>query len=294
MSNTDTKVTKIKITDLALLNKDKKLGSANFGNQAAGTAPNSPGAHNIVTIAAPKDQAIRSFEPDNLKDTKGIKYSEAMRGADMSNQRNGRFRLNELTRGPLSVEAEEEARIEAEVQRRLAIQLQAISDSSRKAAYQEGFEKGKGDARAEVLTQCKPMVDQFEALVGGFENMQTDLFKANEEYLIHMVYRLAKHVLLRELKEDTEYVRRLVSQLLERLGTRENIKIFVGEMEYSSAETLREGLAQTLGQLKNLSIEQDSTITGRGCRLETDYGEIDARLEVQIENIAQTLGVSST
>lgn len=289
MSTTDIKVTKIKITDLASLNKDKKAQGA-----VPSGAPGTPSGHNIVTIPAPKEQAIKSFAPDNLKDSKGIKYSEAMRGADLSNQRNARFRLNELTRGPLSVEAEEEARIEAEVQRRLGIQLQELSEITRKTAYQEGFEKGKQDARTEVLTASRPMVDQFEALVRGFDNVQTDIFKANEEYLIHMVYRLAKHVLLRELKEDTDYVRRLVSQLLERLGTRENIKIFVGETEYSSAETLREGLAQTLGQLKNLSIEQDSTITGRGCRLETDFGEIDARIEVQIENIAQTLGVSSS
>lgn len=287
MSQPEIKVTKIKITDLATLRDQRK---------ASGAAPTGEtsklGGHSIVTIPAPKEQAITAFEPGDLKDRRGVKYSEAMKGVDMSTQKNARFRLNDLVRGPLSVEAEEEARVEAEVERRLALKIDEAREKARQEGYDEGFKLGKDDARKEVLAACKPDMERFAAFLSELEAMRGEIFKANEEYLIRMVYRLANHVLLRELKEDAEYVKRLVSQLLERLGTRENIKIFVGEAEYSSAEALKEGLAQSVGQLKNLSIELDASIAGRGCRVETEFGEVDAQIEVQIQNIAQALGVS--
>jgi flagellar assembly protein FliH len=137
------------------------------------------------------------------------------------------------------------------------------------------------------------MMQTFEKLLADLENTRHDVFKANEEFILRIVYRLVKHVLLRELKEDTEYVKRLMLQLLDRLGTKENIKIFIGEAEFSSAEALKDTLAQTSGQLKNVNIERDHNISGRGCRVETEFGDIDAQIEVQLQNVAQALGVDT-
>ena len=120
--------------------------------------------------------------------------------------------------------------------------------------------------------------------------MGQEVFRANEEYLIRMVYRLVSMVVLKELNEDAEYIKRLVGQLFDRVGTKENVKIYLGSEEYSAAEQLKAGLAQSFGELKNISIEVDSKIT-QGCRIETDFGEVDARIEMQLQNIAQAIGV---
>lgn len=279
----------LQITDLATLQERKRL--AGGGTEPL---PTQTSAHNIVTVEMPKEQIIRQYSPGGLKDERGVKYSKAMRGASsLDEQKNSRFRLNELTRGPLSVEAEEEARIESEVERRLADRLEATREKARAEAYEAGFAEGKGNARAEVLAELKPVVDRFDGVVNSFENMRHEIFKANEEFLIRMVYSLAKHVLLRELKEDTGYTKRLITQLLERQGTRENIKIYLGNEEYSSAEALKGSLAQALGQLNNITVELDPSIASRGCRVETEFGDIDAQIDVQIQNIAQALGVGA-
>lgn len=284
----------IKVTDLASINEKKKAtGGFNDGGISApgGTRV---GGHNIVTITVDHEQKISSFEPESLAKSSGVRYSQAMRGAaNLDNQKNTRFRLNELTRGPLSVEAEEEVRIEGEVERRLGIKLEEIREKTRAEAHQEGLSKGKEDARAEILAEYKPVIERFENLLAAIESSRAEVFKANEDFLIKLVHRVAKHVLLRELKEDPEYTKRLIIQLLERIGTKENIKIFVGEAEYSSAEALKGSLAQSLGQLKNITVDLDQSISNRGCRVETEFGDIDAQIEVQIQSIAQALGVET-
>ena len=284
----------IKVTDLAsLTEKRKATGAFNDGGISA-TPGTRVGGHNIVTISVDHEQKVSSFEPESLSKKGGVRYSEAMRGAsNLDNQKNTRFRLNELTRGPLSVEAEEEVRIESEVERRLAIKLEAIREKTRLEAHQEGLDKGRVDARTEILAEYKPVIERFESLLATLDGAREEVFKANEDFLIKLVHRLAKHVLLRELKEDVDYTKRLVTQLLERIGTKENIKIFLGESEIYSAEALKGSLAQSMGQLKNITVELDSNITSRGCRIETEFGDIDARLEVQIENLAQVLGVET-
>ena len=45
----------------------------------------------------------------------------------------------------------------------------------------------------------------------------------------------------------------------------------------------------SISGLKNLSIETDPEISPGGCRVDSDFGDIDATLETQLETIRQTL-----
>lgn len=250
------------------------------------------GGQNIVTVEISKEHVVQQFEAGRLHDSKGIRYSTVAKGfTDDVVKHNQRFRLNELTRGPLSVEAEEEARIEVEVQRRLGQRLDELRNQVTADAYQAGFASGKEDGKRESIELAQPQLEQFEKLVRGLDGLGQEIFKANEEILIHMVYQLTKAVVLKELSEDIDYTRRLAVHLLERLGTRENIKIFVGEAALSSVDALKQGLVQSLGQLNNVSVEADASIKDAGCRVETEFGEVDGRIEVQLQNIAAGLSV---
>jgi flagellar assembly protein FliH len=287
------KITDVQITDLSQIQAKVAL------NRIAMPMPEGKGTNiggqNIVSMAVPEGQTIESFEPSKLKSIKSLRYSEVKQGAiNYDVQKSSRFKLSELARGPLSVEVEEEERIEREIQARLKERFESIKDEVTKQAYEAGFSKGTEEAKKEFLTQMKPRIDQFEGLLQDLEISKTEIYKANEEFLIRLINRMAKAVILRELKEDTDYTKRLILQILDRLGTKDNIKIFVGEKAISSAEAIKEGLAQSLGQLKNVAIELDSSITHRGCRVETEFGEVDARIDVQIENLAKTLGVESS
>ena len=250
------------------------------------------GGQNIVEIEFSKEQKIDSFTPDLLKDTKGIVYSEVQRGfANAEDKKTKQFQIDILTRNPLSVAEEEEARIQAEIKYRLAKKLDEIREEVKKEAYDAGYKEGKSHAHEEILAEAKPVLENFNNLVLQFEKCKEEIFKTNEELLIRMLNRILKNVLLKELKEDTDYTRRLALELIDRVGTRENIKIFVNEQQYASAQKLKEDLVKTLGELKNLSIELDPENINGGCRIETEFGEVDARIEVQLNNIAQSLGV---
>lgn len=253
-------------------------------------------SHNIVTVPIPKTHMVDEYEPGKLRDSAGIKYSEVSKNFSQGSgdRKNSRFKLNELTKGPLSVLEEEELRIRDEVDRRVQEELTRLSETAKKEGYEAGFEAGKAQATQQTLDAAKPMVENFQAMITEFDSQREMIFKANEDLIGKMVYWIAKMVTLKELKEDQDYTRRLILNLLDRIGTRENIKIFVGMQVYSAAEKLKQDLAQSLGQLKNISIELDSTITDLGCRLETDFCEVDARIATQLENCGETFDVEKS
>ncbi|MGE4234029.1 MAG: FliH/SctL family protein [Bacteriovoracia bacterium] len=271
---------------------DVKVVDLNKGKEASALPGSSINGHNIVTVAVQTVRNIDEFSPSTLKDTKGIHYGQIKKGFDHSTK-NSRFRISELTRGPLSVDEEEEQRIVSEVESRLNKKLDELRKEVSDQAQLDGLEEGKKIAREEVFAEAKPDLERLQGLIKQFESMSKDVFKANEEFLIRLVYRIAKLVILKEISEDKDYIKRLVENILERLGTKENIKVFVSPKEYSTVQNLKHDLAQTLGELKNITIEVDSQIESAGCRLETDFGEVDARIEVQIDSIAKAFGANS-
>ena len=247
-------------------------------------------SHNIVSIPTPKSHVVNEFVPGKLNDNKGIRYSEVQKTFKSNEMKASRFQLSELTLGPLAVNDELEERVQVEVERRLEVELAVLREKIAKEAFDTGQAAGRKEAHEMVFQNAKPLVEKFEKLVNEIESLKEEVAKANEDFIVQLVYKLAKLVTLKEIKEDRQYITRLLASLIERVGVRENIKIYVNAEDYSAAEQIKADLAQKLGTLKNISIEPEAEGQDRGCRIETDFGEIDAKIETQLKNIESTFG----
>jgi flagellar assembly protein FliH len=121
------------------------------------------------------------------------------------------------------------------------------------------------------------------------EKAKGEFFEANREFLMNVIYRIAKTVLLKEITTDREYLLRLSRELLERCGLRENLTLRLHPSDASSVEMLKQGLMQSYSNLRNLSIELSDHVHQGGCILETEWGAIDGSLETQLSQVLSTL-----
>lgn len=204
-------------------------------------------------------------------------------------QRDSRFSINPLLRDPLSVEEEERRVIEEKVRSRVA----AMADEARAKAAEEGFQQGQAKGYEDAFAQFKgegaERLARFEAMVKQAESAKESIFKQNERFLIDLVFRVSRMILLRELATDRDYVVRLCRELIERVGVRENIRIRIHPDEASTIGMIREGLEKTFGSLKNLHIEISNQVQVGGCMLETEWNAIDASLENQLKAVSEAL-----
>lgn len=207
-------------------------------------------------------------------------------------RKDARFKLNPLLKEPLAIEDEERRVIEEKVRARVA----AIADEAREQAaakgYQDGLKRGHQEAFQKFQTECAAHLTRIEALIQSFENARKDIFQANEHALIELIYQTARAVLLRELKSDREYVLRLAKELVERVGTRENIRIRIHPQDRESIEMLKSGLSESFGTLQNVMIEVSEQVRQGGCVVESEWNAINASVETQLRKIhAALLGV---
>lgn len=234
--------------------------------------------------------AIKPFRPKTFGEsaTKDLGQVKQQFGSAQSSQPS-RFDLHPAAKKLLGVEQQENDHIEEAVNTAVQAQLSQLRDQ----AYQEGFERGltEGKAQAEVefLASVKPLYDQFEALCREYDTMKPELYAANEQFLVQLMFQFGKQILLKELSTDAEYVKRLSALMIEKIGAKDHVKLKVSRQDYANLEQIRDYLKGQFPDLKNIQIEASDDLVLGGCKVETDLSRINASVETQLKSIEQTL-----
>jgi flagellar assembly protein FliH len=194
----------------------------------------------------------------------------------------------------LGVEAEEKSHLEEQVSREVEVRVQQI----REKAYQEGFirgqEDGKSCAEKEFFESVQPQFDQFVKLLSELDSVKGEMYLANEQFLIQLIFQISKTVLLTDLKHDRNLVKRLTAQIIEKIGAKENIRLRVSQEDYKNMEGLRDFLKVQFPELKNIQIDPSDDMLLGGVKIETDLSRINASVEAQLIAIHDALVLGDT
>jgi flagellar biosynthesis/type III secretory pathway protein FliH len=135
-----------------------------------------------------------------------------------------------------------------------------------------------------------PLEDRFASLIAEFEEVKKELHAANESFLISLVFQVGKQILLKELRTDREYVKRITSHVVEKLGAKDHVRIRIGRQDAEMLEQIKDHLKVQLPDLKNIQIEVTDDLPMGGCKVETDLSRMNASVETQLAAIEKALG----
>lgn len=144
-------------------------------------------------------------------------------------------------------------------------------------------------ASFEVSKDVTHLQQSLEYLLAAIENAKIEMFRANEMFLVNLVYRIAKIVLLKELSIDRNYIVRLAEDLIERLDVRDNIQIQIAPVDFENFARIKQVIEKKFGMMKNLNIEACDHIQSGGCFIKTEWNTIDASIETQLSGIYESL-----
>ncbi len=278
---------------------NSKFKPQSNSNDSQSLDPGSEGEFRILKIDSGKKPIVTEFTFDKIKSSERENYSAvkkkfgAMAATDYDRKKlkeklsvkDSRFSINAISKTALSIDEEELRAIEEKVKRRVSDLSEEAKENAFTIGYEEGLKKGYKEAYEKHQLEGKNKIEQFEKFISECESAKKDLFIANERFLIEIVFRVARLILLKELSTDREYILRLTKELIEKVGVRENIKIRLNAEDMATAVQLKEGLEKSLGVLTNLSVEVSNQVHRGGCMIETEWNAIDASIETQLQGI---------
>jgi flagellar biosynthesis/type III secretory pathway protein FliH len=176
----------------------------------------------------------------------------------------------------------DDARAEAA---RIIAEAQEQAAEIERQAYEKGVEEGRLSLSAEISEAIEPMREKFAATLDELTNLRESIAVYSEQELVRLAIEIAKKVVHRQVALDSEIALTLARVTLGRLHNRAIAKVHLHPEDYAYVVMHRE----RLGGGGSVELIEDKSITRGGCLVETEMGDIDARIEQQFAEIERGL-----
>jgi flagellar assembly protein FliH len=196
---------------------------------------------------------------------------------------------------PVDQQILEEARRKAQLMLQQAQEQiqQAMEQAQQQAqklfeqARAQGFEQGKQEGLAAGRQELAAAFDEVREVYKQVLAERQKILDAVEPQVARLALKVAEKIIGQEVKASGDSVVGVVRQAMAGLGTREEVKIRIHPHDYPAVDENRKALERLVEGLKLLEVVSDPRIEQGSCVLETNLGNVDARISVQLEALAQ-------
>ncbi len=199
------------------------------------------------------------------------------RGAD--------FRMNDVIRVQTGVEKIEQDSYEERIENRALEKLKVIQEQAYEEGYKLGLEEGHKRAFEEHSKMIQDNINEMSKIVTTLKNMKKDMSSFNEAHLIQLLFHMASKLAVDHLEYDQQPLVEVIRQSVELAQGEENITLHLSDKQMKFIEDLQSQKKVEFDFMDKVKLVANPEITPGGCIIETNYGEVDARVEQRIEKL---------
>lgn len=142
-----------------------------------------------------------------------------------------------------------------------------------------GFAQGESTAADAARSRLEPLLESLRHLLAELESLQRRACHDLEKELVHLALGVARKIVGREVQADAEAVAGIVRDALSRVEHAEQVSIRMNPADLDGLAELKPRMLDGLADPGRARFEADASISPGGCRIESDGGDIDARIE---------------
>lgn len=181
-----------------------------------------------------------------------------------------------------SIETESNAEIERlarEYEEKLKTDLEIATAKGREEGYSKGYESGFED--------FDKVMRKFHSIIASLIAERKGILESSSGQIVNLVMQIAIKVIKRITDSQKDIVLENVNDALKRVKDKTQITIRVNLDDLDIVRHKKSDFISRFDVIENLEIIEDPNIGKGGCIIETNFGEIDARISSQLDKIEE-------
>ncbi len=166
---------------------------------------------------------------------------------------------------------------------------EAQRDEIRKKAHKEGSDAGREEGYAAGKAEVERLVERLHSIINAAIEKRAEIIAESETQLINLVLLIAKKVVKVISENQKNVVVNNVIQALRKLKSRGDVVIRVNLADVQLTSEHVKDFMRMVENVRSISVLEDSTVDKGGCIIETDFGQIDARVSSQLHEIEERI-----
>jgi flagellar assembly protein FliH len=186
-------------------------------------------------------------------------------------------------------QAEEEAQRIADEAKIKAAELQSEVkknlESERKEAREKGREDGHGKGFEEGKAEVERLIERTRVVLERAQDKRAEILSETEQEIVDLVLLISRKVIKVISENQRNVIISNVVQALRKVKAKGDVIIRVNMNDLQLTTEHKQEFIKLLEGAKSIQVIEDSSVDSGGCIIETDFGEIDARISSQLSEL---------
>lgn len=193
--------------------------------------------------------------------------------------------LEDAIPGPLPPRSIEAVKRVAEAEpQAAALDREAHLAALERDAFAKGYEQGERSGAAVAAQRGEAMLQRLTQTLEELTTLRSEMIRTTERQLVQLSLAVARRIVHREVSLDADLLVAMARVALDRLGESAHVTVRLHPDEY---EITGAGKGPVLGT--HVKVIADASVGRGGCRVESDFGALDAGVDAQIQELARAL-----
>ncbi|AHC14581.1 flagellar assembly protein FliH [Salinispira pacifica] len=180
----------------------------------------------------------------------------------------------------------EDARAESE---KILNESRDKAEGIEKDAFQKGYDEGRESGYDSGRSEVERVIDRLHMIISKTIERRNEVIEESEAQLVQLVLQIAKKVIKVISENQRNVVINNVVQALRKLKTKADVNIRVNIDDLKTTTEHTKELMSRIERVKNVTVMEDSSVDPGGAVIETDFGQIDARISSQLREIEEAI-----
>jgi flagellar assembly protein FliH len=186
-------------------------------------------------------------------------------------------RAEEDAEGLITAAQEKAAALEADAQTAIK--------QERKTAEAQGVELGRAAGFEEGRAEVERLIERTRTALERAQDKRVEILETTEQQIIDLVLLISRKVIKVISENQRNVVISNVVHALRKFKGRGTVIIRVNLVDVKLTTEHTQRFIQLLEGGASIQVQEDSTVAPGGCIIETDFGEIDARISSQLAEL---------
>jgi flagellar assembly protein FliH len=166
----------------------------------------------------------------------------------------------------------------ADATRKAEGQLASDPAQIEKAAFENGFLQGEKAGLEAAEKKLEALMKRYADAVLEIGKLKPALYRQAESEVVRLALEVAKKVVHREVSVDREIIQTLIKVALGHVAVKSPVTVHLHPADHSLVLDQRAASARTGESGQEIVLLADNSIERGGCLIETECGDVDARI----------------